>query len=337
MTDHKKRIPAGELTAYERWELPSLGESAKPRTPARRREEVKPLTAADLERIRQEAYQEGFEQGKQDGFKAGQASGHEEGLKQGREEGKAQGLQEGQAHIKHTQQQLTRLMQCLSEPLSEEQGKAAESMLNVSLAIARSVIRRELLTDSKVIQEVILEALSLLPRHSKNVVFRVNQMDAEYVRESLDAADSLAEVKVDPEVQAGGCLVDSTTQQYDFTIEKRFQKLVHQMLMRASNEQPQQKAGGQVSATMEERADFHGTVLAEAESEQPDTPVSAALPGTDLDDASSESEQGGEAPEGSEQACSPESDHHPEPKPAPSEERNAKPEADADDAGDADV
>lgn len=273
MSDQKKRIPAGELTAYERWELPSLGESTKRTAPAHRKQEVKPLTAADLERIREEAHREGFEQGKQEGYAAGVKSGHEEGVKQGREAGMAQGLEEGQAHIKQTQQQLTRLMQCLSEPLSEEQDKVAETMLNVSLAIARSVIRRELQSDSRVIQEVILEALSMLPRHSKHVVFRVNEADADYVRESLDAADSLAEVKVDAQVQAGGCLVDSATQQYDFTIEKRFQKLVHQMLMRASNEAHQHSKVSHASATMEERADFHGDVLVEAESEHQDSDV----------------------------------------------------------------
>ena len=180
------------------------------------------------------------------------------------QEGREQGLREGQAHIKQTQQQLTRLMQCLSEPLREEQDKVQETMLNVTLAIARSVIRRELQLNSTVIGEVIHEALALLPRSSHGVVFRVNEADADYVRESLDAAESEAEVRVDNEVHAGGCLVDTTTQQYDFTIEKRFQKLVHQMLLRASSEGLARKSAP-IAQTMEARADFHADVLYEAE------------------------------------------------------------------------
>ncbi len=64
-------------------------------------EELKPLTAADLEEIRalarEEGYQEGFEaghaegvvKGEQDGFASGEAAGKTEGFEQGLAEGAA--------------------------------------------------------------------------------------------------------------------------------------------------------------------------------------------------------------------------------------------------------
>ena len=84
------RIPKENLTAYERWELPLL--DAKGNEVAREEElNVKPLTAANIEEIRQAAYADGLEEGRKEGFEAG----HEEGLKTGHDEGFASGEQRG--------------------------------------------------------------------------------------------------------------------------------------------------------------------------------------------------------------------------------------------------
>ena len=54
-------------------------------------EEVVPLTAEDIEAIRQAAYEEGFSQGKEEGFakgyEEGKVAGHNEGLQAGKDEG----------------------------------------------------------------------------------------------------------------------------------------------------------------------------------------------------------------------------------------------------------
>ena len=61
------RIPKENLTAYERWELPLL--DAKGNEVAREEElNVKPLTAANIEEIRQAAYADGLEEGRKEGF-----------------------------------------------------------------------------------------------------------------------------------------------------------------------------------------------------------------------------------------------------------------------------
>lgn len=57
-----KRIPKEQMTAWERWELPLLDERGNQVV---EEEEVKPLTAADLEEIRQAAREDGFQEGRQ--------------------------------------------------------------------------------------------------------------------------------------------------------------------------------------------------------------------------------------------------------------------------------
>ena len=103
MAEKPGRIPAGELTAYERWELPNLqgNQSAFSRSasaPASSRS-VKPLTAADIEEIRKQAYQAGFDEGKLAGHEAGRQDGLVTGQQEGLAEGLQQGLVEGQQQI----------------------------------------------------------------------------------------------------------------------------------------------------------------------------------------------------------------------------------------------
>ena len=64
--------------------------------------DVKPLTAADLERIHQEAWDEGHKAGHTEGYDKGYREGHEagyqrrphQGLEEGRRSGEAQALEE---------------------------------------------------------------------------------------------------------------------------------------------------------------------------------------------------------------------------------------------------
>ena len=81
------RIPeTGTMTAYERWELPSLDDIDE----AANEVEIEPVTTEEVESIRQEAYSEGLEQGNKkgydEGFTSGQKTGHKEGLKAGTQE-----------------------------------------------------------------------------------------------------------------------------------------------------------------------------------------------------------------------------------------------------------
>ena len=85
-----KRIPKEQMTAWERWELPLLDERGNQVV---EEEEVKPLTAADLEEIRQAAREDGFQEGRQagyaEGFEQGRADGHKDGYAAGRRRGGA--------------------------------------------------------------------------------------------------------------------------------------------------------------------------------------------------------------------------------------------------------
>ena len=117
----QKVVKPGEDQSLDVWSLPNveqeLTEAQEHQTnamglkrtwkyeppEAEQEEEIVPLTAEDIEQIRQAAYEEGFNQGKEEGFtqgyEEGKTSGHEEGIKLGQEEGLTQGLSRGKAKL----------------------------------------------------------------------------------------------------------------------------------------------------------------------------------------------------------------------------------------------
>ncbi|MCP5160341.1 MAG: flagellar assembly protein FliH [Hahellaceae bacterium] len=272
-----ERIPVEQLTAYERWELPLLDEQGNEtqRTPPKAvevEEEVKPLTAAELEDIRLAAWNEGLE----DGRKEGLAKGHSEGLEQGHAEGKAKGLVEGKAEgmrlgAEHAQQQrqqeIDELLQRVSgvleellEPIRLHEDEIEEAVLNLVLAISRAVTRRELQIDSRQIAGVVREAFQLLPETKDNVRIHINPVDEVWVSPLLAKLEANASLSMNDAILAGGCKVETQHSLIDFTVEKRFQKVVQQMLDRHISNTPTDETPDLADA-MGEMTDFHTELL----------------------------------------------------------------------------
>src|SRR5690606_5800997 len=97
MVNKSRHIEPGKLTAYERWELPNIGTdqpAARPKTDAQQK--VRPPTAEEIEVIRQQAFDEGKQEGYAAGFEEGRQAGLVAGTEQGIEQGFEQGLKDGQ-------------------------------------------------------------------------------------------------------------------------------------------------------------------------------------------------------------------------------------------------
>jgi flagellar assembly protein FliH len=232
MVDKTRQVEPGKLTAYERWELPNIGEQ-NPRSHKlvnTNSQKIKPPTAEDIETIRKQAYDAGFEEGR----KAGNEQGYQEGIALGKVEGNkqglAQGLAEGQAQINQTLAQLEVLLAELVGPLSKQQTLLEEAMLNVAMAVARTVIHRELSLDSSSIQQAIHAILLDLPQVDKGFLLKINPKDEAFIKPILDQYESAISLKLDNTITPGGCLLSSSSQLIDYTIEKRFQKTVQAML-----------------------------------------------------------------------------------------------------------
>lgn len=267
---HRDRIPSGDLTAYERWELPALDERGNEVSHSRIEErDLRPLTAGELERMRKEAWDEGHQEGRTEGFdkgyREGREAGYADGEKVGVEEGRAKGhelaLEQTREDVQVGLQRLENLMAELLKPLEQQRDALETVILNLSSALARAVVYRELSIDSSHIQAVVSAALNSLPETAEQVAIHVNPKDMDWVQEAAQRVFSGSRVVADNQVLAGGCRIESRNSLVDFTVEKRFQKALQQMLDGQLSRGESGESSGELDAIMGELTDFHRDVL----------------------------------------------------------------------------
>ncbi|MBJ6137408.1 flagellar assembly protein FliH [Marinobacter litoralis] len=262
-----KLIPKENLTAWERWELPLLDEQGNQ---IAREEEVKPLTAANLQEIReaarQDGYQEGREAGYQEGFAQGRADGHQEGRAAGEAEGREQGQQQAaEAVQQENASRMERLDQVLGEllaPISRHEEELESALVNLTTVLARAVVFRELSIDTSQIRDVVRKALKSLPSTTDNVRVFIHPDDFEPVSEVAERLEAKPSIIQDDSLMPGGCRVETRNSLVDYTVEKRFQRAVQNMLeeqLAGEGESETHQAG----ASMGDLTDFHRDLLSD--------------------------------------------------------------------------
>lgn len=268
-----KRIPKEQLTAWERWELPLLDERGNQVV---HEQEVKPLTAGDLEAIRQAAREDGFQEGRQaghqEGFENGRAEGHEAGYSVGEAEGREQGDQRAAEETrKAVESRADRLEHLLGElllPIQRHEEELETVLVNLTTVLARAVVFRELSMDSSQIRQVVRKALAALPSTADNLRIHIHPDDLEPVREVAERLEVRPSIIEDDTVLPGGCRVESRHSLVDYTVEKRFQRAVQGML-----EEQLDNSGAEteeLDTLMGELSDFHRDVLSESGMDSPD-------------------------------------------------------------------
>ncbi|GAA3969048.1 flagellar assembly protein FliH [Allohahella marinimesophila] len=236
-----ERIPAESLTAYERWEMPAISEAGQM---AKRREPpapIKPPTAADLEAIREAAYQDGLaqglEEGRKKGYESGFKSGYEKGKTQGRTDGMASGRTEIMAELRSQidsgVSRLDQVVQVLASPVDALSDELEAASLSLVLAISRSVVARELTLDASHVADIVRYALTQLPESDKPLRIFVNPDDLAFLQEhARPQPEWLAQCVADPALAPGGCRLDNRTTLVDFSTDKRFAQVISDMLNR---------------------------------------------------------------------------------------------------------
>ena len=215
-----KIIDGDKFGAIERWELPGVHDPRVARSRIEEAdEEVKPLTAEQIEAIEKQAYDEGFALGRKEGLEAGQ--------------------KEIAASVRH----LEHLIQALAEPLQELGDEVEEELVSLSVAIARQIIRRELQQDPQQIIGVVREAMSALPSAARNVRLYLHPEDAALVRETYsgpEAEEHSWKIIDDLVLARGGCRIESDNSRIDASVDKRLNAVLVELMggSRAKDHEP---------------------------------------------------------------------------------------------------
>lgn len=203
MNSSKTTVKETEVD-FQRWELPEVGDG-------RGKQDDLP-TAAEIEAIEKQAYDEGLQRG------------YDEGLKQG--------LEAGEAEIQQKSDQLQQLMNSLVEPFNELDESVIEQTATLAIAISKQLIRRELHTEPDQVVGIVREALSALPVSARKIRVYLHPDDAELVRSILslhdEDDDELHTWKMieEPLMSRGGCKVSAENSTIDATVETRLQRVI---------------------------------------------------------------------------------------------------------------
>jgi len=257
MTKRSKfdRIPAEEVQESKPWHLPywveppHLVQQEDDVLVEEEEIEVEPLTAEQLEQIRQEAYNEGLEQGlvegrqkgeklgydvgHKDGIEEGYKEGLEKGLAEGNEKGEAQALQEGKARTDQKVSELNSVLNELFQPIAQEKEQLDILLPELVLKLVEQIVESELGSGSQHAVNFVKQALLDLPSGAKNIQIFLSPLDLPYVEAAIEQDTNWSDqwdVQVDNGIQAGGCRIVSHESIVDYTREQRWQKLLNQFV-----------------------------------------------------------------------------------------------------------
>ncbi len=209
-----KIISSEEQEEVRTWHPPEMMRSAKDVSVIEARGSL--LTAEQMEQMQNQAYREGFEQGRKDGFEYG----HKEALAVSGDDLRAKA------------EKMDELMSALNTPFKELDEQVERELISLTISMVRQLVRREVKSNPEQIIGVVREALALLPVSSRNVRLVLHPEDAKLVREIFEVSDKdlVWTILEDPVLERGGCKVTTDTSQIDATLESRLVAMITTLL-----------------------------------------------------------------------------------------------------------
>jgi flagellar biosynthesis/type III secretory pathway protein FliH len=178
--------------------------------------------AVEAEQIRAEAQQSAREQGQAEGLAAGRA----EGLADGR----AEALEQVRAEMGEQIAQVTRLAESASVDRRELLHNAEAEVVRLAVQIAKRVLGRELCIDRTIVNQIAEAALQYVAVDGL-VRLRVNPEDYRQFqqywigRHGRREAERSYEIVADPDVGAGGVVIDTRAGVVDAQIETQLDEI----------------------------------------------------------------------------------------------------------------
>ena len=175
-----------------------------------------PPTAGALQALHKEAYDEGFALGR----KEGKTAGYNEGIAEARQK------------LEQQEQQLTQLLNKLAEPLEKLDEEVEHNLVELTIQIARHLVRREFKIEPGEIVAVVRGALSALPVSARNPRIYLHPEDAVLVRNALSVSeeDSSWRIEEDLLMMRGDCRVETESSLIDASIEAKLSAIAARLL-----------------------------------------------------------------------------------------------------------
>lgn len=213
MTSLKHRIiSANEANEYVEWQEPHVqGKIASDNDNG-----IRLPTAHEMQSLHKDAYDEGF------------IMGRKEGKAQGYKEGKQQAIAESSELI----EKLKSVLSTLAEPVSQLDDELENSIAQLTLSIARQLVRREIKIEPGEIVAVVREAVKALPISARNPTIYLHPEDIQLVRNALSLSDDENTYRLEEDLllTRGDCHVETESSYIDASVEARLSAIAANML-----------------------------------------------------------------------------------------------------------
>ncbi|MET0292726.1 MAG: FliH/SctL family protein, partial [Steroidobacteraceae bacterium] len=156
-----------------------------------------------------------------------------------RDEARAEGLAAARAemaplvaHLEDQSRRLAALLDLQARPLARLDSEIEQQLAELSVAIARQLLRRELKVDPSQVIAVVRETVALLPASARDVRVIVHPEDAALIRERLVTPNEQVAWRMieDPMLHRGDCRVVTDTAQIDARMENRLNAAIATLL-----------------------------------------------------------------------------------------------------------
>lgn len=202
--------------------------------------EPEPLTAEEIEGIRQAAYDEGFSQGKEEGFakgyEEGKAQGIEEGTIQGIEQGNEQGLAQSKASIDALSENWQSLIEQLDKPLASVEKNIEEQLLTLVVQLTEAVVLQEAKTNPDILMAAINAGIKSLPSNETSTQIYLNPDDIKQVEQQFGEQhikESGWRLLPAPQLTPGSCQIENSTSNIDLQMKSRLKQVLESFLQDA--------------------------------------------------------------------------------------------------------
>lgn len=196
-----------------------------------------PLTAEDIEAIRQAAHEDGFNQGKEEGFtkgyEEGKAKGLVEGTAEGVEEGKEKGLAQGKDAIDSLSERWKSLIEQLNHPLASVEKNIEDQLLNLVIQLTEAVVLQEAKTNPDILIEAIATGIKALPSNETNTQIYLHPDDIKHVEQQFGEQhirESGWRLLPAPQVTPGSCQIENSTSNIDLQMKSRLKQVLESFL-----------------------------------------------------------------------------------------------------------
>jgi len=202
--------------------------------------EPEPLTAEEIEAIRQAAHDEGFGQGKEEGFakgyEEGKAQGIEEGTTQGITLGTEQGLAQGKETIDALAENWKNLIEQLDKPLASVEKNVEEQLLNLVVQLTEAVVLQEAKTNPDILMAAIDTGIKSLPSNKSTTQIYLNPDDIKQVEQQFGEEhikESGWKLLPAPQLSPGSCQIENSTSNIDLQMKSRLKQVLESFLQDA--------------------------------------------------------------------------------------------------------